>query len=365
MALKFGAAAGALFILIGAAPSAPTGSRLEQIERRAKFQRPAAIPFPERNPYSAAKAELGRTLFFDPILSGARDRSCASCHDPQLAWGNGRARALRGDGGDMALRSPTLLNIAWADGKLGCDGKFEDLESVAFAPITGPANMNLAEQEAIGRLAGDPAYLRAFAEAFPSGAENSGANDSGANNAGTANEPAVSRARIENALATFQRLIVSEPSSFDRWVAGEEAAIGTAAKRGFDLFTGKANCAACHEGWTFTDGSFHDIGTARDEDIGRGRLFPNSVALRYAFKTPTLRDVGKRAPYMHDGSVATLAAVIELYDKGGIDRPSRSREIRPLDLTPAEKSDLLAFLRTLDEPVPVPPSTASTDPPRP
>jgi cytochrome c peroxidase len=113
------------------------------------------------------------------------------------------------------------------------------------------------------------------------------------------------------------------------------------------LFNGKANCAACHSGWAFTDASFHDIGVGQNNDIGRGTLFPNSVMLRYAFKTPTLRDVARRAPYMHDGSVPTLAAAVDLYDRGGIERPSRDPEIRPLGLTDGEKADLIAFLETL------------------
>ncbi len=129
--------------------------------------------------------------------------------------------------------------------------------------------------------------------------------------------------KVEMALATFERSIVSTEAPFDRWLNGDDSAIDAAAKRGFALFNGKANCAACHSGWAFTDASFHDIGTAHDDDIGRGRLFPSSAALKYAFKTPTLRDVAHRAPYMHDGSVPTLEAVIDLYDRGGIDRPSR------------------------------------------
>ena len=132
----------------------------------------------------------------------------------------------------------------------------------------------------------------------------------------------------------------------DRWIEGDERAISDSAKRGFDLFNSKAHCSACHSGWAFTDASFHDIGTATGDDIGRGQLFPNSPALRYAFKTPTLRDVARRPPYMHDGSVATLSDVIDLYNRGGIDRPSRAEEIKPLGLTEQEKADLVAFMRT-------------------
>jgi cytochrome c peroxidase len=130
-------------------------------------------------------------------------------------------------------------------------------------------------------------------------------------------------------------------------VKGDATAISPAAKRGFDLFNGKAGCANCHSGASFTDGSFQDIGTANGNDIGRARLFPSSNKLHYAFKVPTLRDVARRAPYMHDGSVPTLEAVIDLYDNGGIDRPSRSELIHPLGLTPQEKTDLIAFLQTL------------------
>jgi len=211
---------------------------------------------------------------------------------------------------------------------LGWDGKFKDLESVAFGPITNPANMGgLSEAELIARLSAVPAYLDAFTDAFGDGS--------------------VTRPKIEAALATFERTIVAGESPFDRWIQGDEAAISAAAKRGFETFNGKARCSACHSGPSFTDGSFQDIGTAKDGNIGRGRLFPSSERLRYAFKTPTLRDVARRAPYMHDGSVATLEDVIELYDRGGIERPSRSPSIRPLSLSVSEKADLVAFLQTL------------------
>ncbi len=303
---------------------------------QAEYRRPAALPFPDDNPFSAAKAELGRMLFFDPLLSGSGSRSCASCHNPGLSWGDGLARAV-GDGhASMALRAPTLLNVAGAL-RLGWDGKFRDLEAVTFAAITGSGNMNLPEAQAIARLAAILDYVRAFAKAFDGGG--------------------VTRHNVELALATYERTIISGEAPFDRWTGGDEGAISEAAKRGFVLFNGRAHCSACHSGWAFTDNSFHDIGTAEGDDIGRGRLFPTSVKLRFAFKVPTLRDVARRAPYMHDGSVPTLEAVIDLYDRGGIERPSRSTLIRPLGLTEDEKADLVAFLRTLTsacQPVQVP-----------
>ncbi len=301
-----------------------------------QYRRPAEIPFPPSNPYSDAKFKLGRALFFDPILSGSEVRSCATCHNPGLSWGDGQARAIGEKQIPLTLRSPTLLNIAWIP-KLGWDGHFRDLEEVAMGPITATGNMNLSEKAMVERLAAIPGYVDAFDAAFGEGE--------------------VTAKKIEFALATFERTIVSKDSAFDRWIDGAESAISEQAKRGFDLFNGKANCAACHSGWAFTDASFHDIGTARGDDWGRGRLFPTSVALRYAFKTPTLRDVARRGPYMHDGSVPTLEAVLDLYDRGGIERPSRAEEIKRLGLTQAEKADLIAFLTTLNgtpEPVSLP-----------
>jgi len=327
---------GATLLLLWAAASVAGEAPPNRAQWREAYRRPAEIPFPEENPFSEAKAELGRKLFFDPILSGSRVRSCASCHNPGLSWGDGLPRALGEGQAALALRAPTLIDIAWIS-RLGWDGKFRDLESVAFGPITSPANMNLPESALIARLTSISGYVDGFTAVFGEGP--------------------ITRQNIELALATFERSIVSEEAPFDRWIAGDEAAIGAAAKRGFDIFNGKGRCAECHSEYAFSDGSFHDIGTAQKEDVGRGRLFPNSVKLQYAFKTPTLRDVARRAPYMHDGSIATLEAVIELYDRGGIDRPSRSQLIAPLGLTKDEKASLVAFLNTLTSPpvaLPVP-----------
>jgi cytochrome c peroxidase len=327
MAWKVSAAVAAIFGFVGVGVGLGGGPDSRRAGWRDAYRPPSEIPFPADNPYTAAKAELGRRLFFDPILSGDRTRACATCHVPDLAWADGRARAATRQQGDMDLRTPTVLNVAWQDGPLGWDGKFHTLESVSAMPITAPGNMNLPMNEALARLSADPDYTAAFASAFA--------------------DPAVTRERLEAALATFERLIVTEPAPFDRWIAGQEGAITEPAKRGFDLFNGRAGCANCHSGWSFTDNSFHDIGVGQGTDIGRGRFKPTSVALRYAFKTPTLREIGQRAPYMHDGSVPNLEAVIDLYDRGGIDRPSRSRLIKPLHLTATERSDLLAFLATL------------------
>ncbi|MEH3119661.1 MAG: c-type cytochrome [Methylorubrum populi] len=328
-----GAVAALLTILAGGWAVATTGEP-DRSADLVPYRRPDAIPFPQENPYRAAKAELGRALFFDPILSRNGERTCATCHVPGQDWTDSTPRAPRSDGGLMDFRTPTLLNVAWTEGIYGWDGKFRGLESVARTPLTAPGNMNMPPEEMVRRLSADPTYVAAFREAFPETA---------------ADQPPVTPTRVEQALATFQRLIVAGRAPFDRWVEGDAGAISPAARRGFDLFKGRANCAACHSGWNFTDGSFHDIGVAPDGNPGRGRFFPTSTALRHAFKTPTLRNVARRPPYMHDGSLATLAEVIDLYDRGGIDRPSRSPDIRPLHLTAQEKADLIAFVETLND----------------
>jgi len=292
------------------------------------YQRPEGVPFSRDNPYSEAKESLGRMLFFDPILSGSLTVSCASCHNPSLSWSDGRK--LAAGAGPMELHTPSIVDVAWVP-VLGWDGKYSSLESVAFGPLLNPANMNNTESEIIGRLRKIPGYSQAFAQAFP----------------GVKAAEAITRPRIEQAIATFERTIVASPAPFDRWIGGDEAAISESAKRGFALFNGKADCADCHQGPSFSDFSFQDIGVAREDDIGRGRLFPTSVKLRHAFKVPTLRDVARRAPYMHDGSIPTLEAVVDVYDTGGISRPSRSELIHPLGLTADEKRDLIAFLQTL------------------
>ena len=315
----------AVMALVGACGSLFADAELSVQALRKQYHRPLQIPYPKDDPFSDTKARLGRVLFFDPLLSGSKLHSCASCHNPGLSWGDGEAQAV----GEKQLpqRAPTLLNVAWTP-KLGWDGHFRDLESVAIGPLSSPDNMNFPVADLIARLSVIPDYVASFAVAYGKGD--------------------ITQQKIEQALATFERSIVSNEAPFDRWIGGDPKAISESAKRGFVLFNTKANCAACHSGWAFTDSSFHDVGVAKGDDIGRGRLFPTSVKLKYAFKTPTLRDVARRGPYMHDGSVVTLEDVVALYDRGGIDRPSRDSEIHPLNLSAGEKADLIVFLQTLN-----------------
>ena len=185
------------------------------------------------------------------------------------------SRCAIGDAGRaMAFRSPSLLDVAFID-RYGWSGKFPTLEKVSFAPITAAGNLNLTEKALIARLSAAPAYVQAFAAGVP----------------GQQNRPGKYlgwRLRLMCVRSTRHE------APFDRWIMGDETAISPAAKRGFAIFNGKGNCAQCHSGWSFTDGSFHDIGVGKGKDIGRGAFFPTSVKLRYAFKTPTLRNVAER-----------------------------------------------------------------------
>jgi cytochrome c peroxidase len=151
---------------------------------------------------------------------------------------------------------------------------------------------------------------------------------------------------IAKAIAAYERTFEPGPAAFDRWVEGDEQAISDSAKRGFVLFASKALCFACHGGWRFTDDKFHDIGTSTS-DLGRGRELKSEPQMQYAFKTPTLRSVALHPPYMHNASSANLDEVMRHYEKGGVDRPSRSPMMMPIQLTEQERRDLVAFLETL------------------
>ena len=317
-----------LVLASGVIARAEPGANANSGDWRDEYRRPRAIPYPASNPFTPEKAELGRALFFDTRLSASKTVSCASCHKPGHGWSDGASHA-RGEGPTpMLFHTPTLLDIAWLD-RLGWDGKFRDIEAVTFAPITSPAGMNMPEEKLLAMLAGDRSYVELFARAFPG--------------------KVIDRRTVEMALSTFERSITSKTAPFDRWIEGDESAMPQAAKRGFALFSGKAHCSECHSGWAFTDGSFHDIGVAKEDEPGRGRFFASSLKLQHAFKTPSLRNASDRGPFMHDGSIATLEAVIDLYNKGGVDRPSRAEVIKPLGLSASEKVDLLAFLRALSD----------------
>jgi cytochrome c peroxidase len=292
---------------------------------KADYRRPALIPFPKQDPYTAEKASLGKKLYFDTRLSVTSAQSCASCHNPGFGWGDGLPVGVGHGMAKLGRRSPTIVNAAWG-AVFMWDGRLADLEQQALGPITSPGEMNMPIEQLTARLESIAEYKPLFAAAFP-------------------NE-AMSAKTLAEAIATFERTVVSERAPFDLWIEGNEKAISEAAKRGFALFNTKAQCSSCHEGWSFTNEGFQDIGLP-SEDIGRGKFLPDVVKMQHAFKTPGLREIARRSPYMHDGSIATLEQVVDHYDTSGVDRPSRSDLMKPLGLTAQEKADLVAFLKTL------------------
>jgi cytochrome c peroxidase len=300
---------------------------------KAAYQRPPSIPFPDDNPFTAAKAKLGQMLYFDPRLSRSNTQSCASCHNPSFAWGDGLPRGVGDHMKELGRRSPTILNAAWSEA-LMWDGRFETLEEQALGPIQAGVEMNMPIELLIEKLRTIDGYPPLFAAAFDGDAQ-------------------ITAEKIAMAIATYERTVISGEAPFDRWIKGQHDAISTSAQRGFQVFNGKGRCAVCHAGWRFSDDSFHDIGLAGD-DLGRGAELAGIVKMRHAFKTPGLRNIDQRAPYMHDGSLATLAEVVEHYDRGGIRRPSLSEDMQPLNLSDQEKGDLIAFMESLtsdDNPV--------------
>jgi cytochrome c peroxidase len=292
----------------------------------ADFVRPTTVPYPDDNPYSKAKVELGRKLFFDTALSGDGSRSCATCHAPVSGWQDGLARHEALDGTLLGRRTPSAQDGAWGE-LFFWDGRAASLEAQALGPVQSALEMNQSLDGMVKTLTANPEYSGLFAAAFP---EN----------------PRITPDAVAKAIATFERSLVSGTTPFDRWVGGDEQAISPEAKRGFDIFTGPAGCVSCHSGWQFTDHAFHDIGLPSD-DLGRGAII-NVPELNHAFKTPTLRNVADRAPYMHDGSIATLEGVVEHYRSGIAQRPTLSPDLPRIGtLSDSEITDLVAFLHAL------------------
>jgi len=291
----------------------------------ADFQRPSVTPAPRHNPVTPEKVSLGHMLFFDPRLSGSGAISCATCHNPGLAWGDGLPKGIGHMGSRLGRRTPTILNVAFGEPYFW-DGRAATLEEQAKGPLGAAAEMNMQADVAIARIQSISGYQTAFSRAYPG--------------------QAVSLDTIAAAIATFERTVVSSEAPFDRWVKGDAQAVSEPAKRGFALFNGKANCSICHAGWRMTDDGFHDVGMP-DSDRGRAEVAPGITQLEHAFKTPTLRNINQRSPFMHDGSLPTLAAVIDHYDQGFVRRPSLDTQMQPLNLTAVEKTDLLALLDTL------------------
>ena len=325
-AIGFVAAAGLLAARIPALPQ-DRGAPGDLSSLKREYRRP-----PPRPIENAALVDLGRDLFFDPLISASGKTACASCHIPALGYAVTDARSLNDSGKLTSRKSQPLIGLGYAgNAPVGWDGRSPTLEAQAIASIaTGSMSMRETatpvKVEAIEeRVRTAPGYAAKFNAALPG-------------------KP-IDLQAVAVAIAAFERTLDPGIAPFDRFIAGDETAIPDAAKRGFVLFAGKAGCAACHSGWRLTDDAFHDIGTTTTDKARGGEV--KDPRLDFAFKTPTLRSVAVRPPYMHDGSIATLADVVRHYEKGGIDRPSRSPLLQPLRLTDEERADLVAFMQTL------------------
>jgi cytochrome c peroxidase len=324
------AACAAIAVGAGVTTPAIAGDDADLAALKAAYQRPDHIPFPDDNPRSAIKVELGKMLFFDARLSGDNQTSCATCHMPEMGWEDGERLTESTGGGNLQRHTPTIWNGAWGR-TFFWDGSARSLEEQAVMPITNAAEMAQDMESLLAELRGIDGYARRFAKAFPD------------------SDPAITETNLGKAIATYERTVVQPETPFDAWVKGDADAISPAAKRGFKLFNGKANCAACHSGWNFTAGAFHDIGLPGTDDRGRGRVL-DLAAADNMFKTPTLRDIARRAPYMHDGSKPNLQAVLDHYQGGFVRRDTLSADMQVVALTQQEEAELIAFLRTLTTP---------------
>lgn len=292
------------------------------------YLRPAVAPAPPDNPVTPARVVLGKTLFFDPRLSGSNWISCATCHNPALGWSDGLPKGIGHGMKSLTRATPTLLNVAFNPVQTW-DGRHASLEAQALAPIEADMEMAQDLPGLIKKLEQIDGYRKLFDKAYPGEGINGGT--------------------IGKALASYERTVLSTESPFDRWRKGNPSAVSVSAKRGFVLFEGKANCVKCHSGYNFTDNGFHNIGVkdvAGEEDLGRftQRKLP---VLKGAFKTPTLRDIALTAPYMRNGAYKTLEAVVEHYDRGGDVKDNLSPNMKALSLNAQEKADLVEFLKSL------------------
>ncbi|MFN8058788.1 MAG: cytochrome c peroxidase [Vicinamibacterales bacterium] len=302
------------------------------------FEELAEPPTPER-------VRLGRWLFFDGRLSADGRVACATCHEPEHGYSQRTAVAtgIRGQKGNR--KAPSILNQAWnVYPNFFWDGRADSLEAQALGPIANPIEMGMTHDEMVAKVSAVKGYGPYFVQAFGS--------------------PDVTKERVVKAIADFERTQMSGGSAWDVWRENrDEAAVSDAVKAGHALFHGRAGCNQCHLNQNLTDSRFHNVGigwnpdTQKFLDDGRFTISKEPADLG-AFKTPSLRDVAKRPPYMHDGSVPTLRAVVEHYNRGGIKNPYLSSKIVPLGLTDGEIDSLVAFLEALTGTTPL--ATAPT-----
>ncbi len=287
------------------------------------------IVIPKDNPLTKEKVELGKLLFFDKRLSKNNTIACASCHMPSLAFTDGQPVSTgvhRLQGGRSA---PAAINRIFSRLQFW-DGRAETLEDQSTGPFVSPVEHGFAHHdELVAKLNTIQGYQEMFQKVF---------------------QGPITKKRVGQAIASFQRTILSGNSPYDRFdFGGKEKAISPAAQRGLTLFLKKARCTRCHSGFNFTDEKFHNLGIDWDGahiDLGRFTVSKNPEDIG-AFKTPTLREISRTAPYMHDGRFATLRQVVDFYNAGGIKNPHQDNTIIPLNLTDQEKEDLVEFLQAL------------------
>jgi cytochrome c peroxidase len=284
-----------------------------------------AVKHPKDNVPSPEKISLGKQLYFDPRMSLDNTVSCATCHDPQKGWSNGEAVATGVGGLKGGRSSPTIINAAYGRMQFW-DGRAANLEEQALGPIQNPIEMTMSLDKVVERLNQIAGYQQQFQDIFGTDVTSEG---------------------IALAIAAYERTVLSGDAPYDRFKAGDTSALSESAQRGLKLFTGRAQCTSCHSGPNFTDNAFHNVGVSIDKetpDLGRFEI-SGLEGDKGSFKTPTLREIARTAPYMHDGSQKTLEEVIEHYNKGGTPNPQLDEGIFVLNLTPEEKTDLISFLK--------------------
>ena len=286
------------------------------------------LQWPRDNPYSAAKVELGRDLYFDKRLSADDSVSCASCHAPQHAFTDGSpvSTGIRSQKGGRS--APTVINRAYSLAQFW-DGRAGTLEEQAKGPMANPIEMGNTHEGVVSKIQSIAGYRPLFAKAF--GSEE------------------INIDRVAQAIACFERTVLSGNAPYDRYKAGQKSAMSAAQVHGMKVFFEKAQCDRCHEGSNFTLNAYANLGVGTDKpdpDVGRFAVTKDQRDWG-VFKTPTLREIEHTAPYMHDGSLKTLDDVVEFYNKGGIPNRNLDANIKPLKLSEQEKKDLVSFLKAL------------------
>lgn len=289
---------------------------------------------PADNPTTVEKAQLGRRLFFDPILSNDGTVSCASCHQPEHGFASPDPVAI-GIGGKKGTRNaPSVLNRVFGT-QFSWDGRDSSLEQQALGPLKSETELGGDLDTVIANIRKDSSYVEAFAEVF---------------NGGKSDGESVTIENITKAIACFERTLNTGNSQVDRFRSAEYEALSKSARQGLWIFESRAGCWKCHSGSNLTDEDFHNTGVGHgEENRDEGRMAATKDKKhQFQFKTPSLRDVERTPPYMHDGSLKTLREVVEFYNRGGNPKDQLlDDEMKPLELTDEEVVFLVDFLKAL------------------